>query len=110
MLNSSSTADKSRKISPSRPIVPGRVVRQTVVGNAERAGLSLGEMRKADNRDLLQAYLLTSLRPSMSGQNGQVFVDQNRNIEAKGLDAARNLRNLLPTMLPWVAPIEFKNT
>ena len=71
------------------------------VGNAERAGLSLGEMRKADNRDLLQAYLLTSLRPSMSGQNGQVFVDQNRNIEAKGLDAARNLRNL--------APIEFKN-
>jgi len=63
-------------------------------------------MRKADNRDLLQAYLLTSLRPSMSGQNGQVFVDQNRNIEAKGLDAARNL---LPTMLPWVAPIEFKN-
>jgi hypothetical protein len=53
--------------------------------------------------------LLTSLRPSMSGQNGQVFVDQNRNIEAKGLDAARNLRNLLPTMLPWVAPIEFKN-
>ena len=56
-------------------------------------------MRKADNRDLLQAYLLTSLRPSMSGQNGQAFVDQNRNIEAKGLDAARNLRNLLPAML-----------
>ena len=28
----------------------------------------------------------------MSGQNGQDFVDQNRNIEAKGLDAARNLR------------------
>ena len=66
-------------------------------------------MRKADNWYLLQAYLLTSLRPSMSGQNGQAFVDQNRNIEAKGLDAARNLRNLLPTMLPWVAPIEFKN-
>ena len=66
-------------------------------------------MRKADNWYLLQTYLLTSLRPSMSGQNGQVFVDQNRNIEAKGLDAARNLRNLLPTMLPWVAPIEFKN-
>jgi hypothetical protein len=53
--------------------------------------------------------LLTSLCPSMSGQNGQAFVDQNRNIEAKGLDAARNLRNLLPAMLPWVAPVEFKN-
>ena len=62
-------------------------------------------MRKADNRDLLQAYLLTCLRPSMSGQNGQVFVDQNRNIEAKGLDAARNLRNLLPTMLPTMLPL-----
>ncbi len=36
-------------------------------------------MRKADIRDLLQAYLLTSLRPSMPGQNGQAFVDQNRN-------------------------------
>ena len=62
-------------------------------------------MRKADNWYLLQAYLLTSLRPSMSGQNGQVFVDQNQNIEAKGLDAARNLRNLLPTMLPTMLPL-----
>jgi hypothetical protein len=63
-------------------------------------------MFKADCRRLGSPQLAAGKQPPMTGDNLEVGVDQNRDIESEGLDAAGDLPDLLAGVLTGVGRIE----
>lgn len=77
-----------------QPLVPGRSIGEPVAGNGESARLRLAQMLKRDRRHLGPAEKLAGFEPAVTGDDLQLAVDEDRRIEAEGLDALRNLADL----------------
>jgi hypothetical protein len=87
-------------------VVPGRVLRQAIVGNDEGLPLGLTEVIHADGGYLVQAEYLGRQEPAMPGDYPAARVDQQRHDEAESLYAARDLIDLCRTMNAGISRIE----
>jgi hypothetical protein len=75
-------------------LVPGRVLRDAVVGEPQRLLLRGGEMPQHDRRHLLDAERHRGLEPAVTGDQHAVLVDQQRVGEAEGQHAGLDLLDL----------------
>ena len=86
---------QSLKLFAEQPIAPDRDLGQTVVGDDEGAFLRLGEAFEADGGNFGETQPTRGRQPAVAGDDGAVAVDQNRDVEAEGFDAAGDLPDLL---------------
>ena len=75
-------------------IVPAGVLGQAVVGDHVRPSLGRAQVFEADRRHLGPAEQATGFEAAVAGDELAVAVDQDRHVEAEGLDAAGDLLNL----------------
>ena len=91
-----------------QPVVPGGDFGQPVIGDHEGAGLRRGQVIEAQCRHLGHAELAAGEQPAMPGDHIAVAVDQDRDIEAEGLDAVGDLPDLLLGVAPRVCRVRFQ--
>src|ERR1700730_6022957 len=80
-------------------VVPGRSIRELVVGQQVSSGLRLGQVLEPDDRDFGALIEFRRLVAAMAGYDLLVPVDQNRRVEAEGGDAAGDRPDLLAAVL-----------
>ena len=56
-------------------VVPGRPIRQFVIGQQVRLGLGFRQVAKRDDRDLVKSKQLRRFIPAVAGNNFVVLVD-----------------------------------
>jgi hypothetical protein len=78
-----------------KAIVPGADFGQSVVGDHEGPALGLGQVIETDCRNFGPAELLGRQQAAMTGHHVAGAVDEDRDIEAKALDALSDLSDLL---------------
>jgi hypothetical protein len=88
-----------------KPFVPGSDLGQPVVGDREGLCLRWRQVLKADCRNFREAQLARRQQTAMSGNHPEIGIDQDGHVEAKGLDTARDLPDLLLAMASGVARI-----
>src|SRR5262249_516530 len=86
--------------------VPGRVLRQAIVGDCKSASLRGVKMFDRDDRNFGPSQFLRRKTPAMAGDHGSFGIDQHRHIEAETCNAIGDLPNLLAAMQPRVFRIE----
>ena len=91
-----------------QPVVPGGDFGQAVVGDHEGAGLRRGEVIEAQGRHLGQAELAAGQQPAVPGDDVAVAIDQDRDIEAEGLDAVGDLPDLLFAVTTGINGVRLK--
>jgi hypothetical protein len=91
-----------------QPVVPGRDLGQPIIGDRECAGLHWAQVIEAQRRHLGNANFTGGQHSPMASDDVAVTIDQDRDDEAKGLEAFANLPNLLPGMAPRVGGIRFQ--
>src|SRR5208337_1555489 len=77
------------------------------IGDEKSFGLSVAQVFQADRWYFGPAQQPARHDATMARDNLALRVDQHRDVEAKGLDAARDLTNLARTVKPrvsWVEP------
>ena len=89
-------------------VVPSRDLGQPVISNPEGAGLLRSEVIEAQRRHLSSAEQSTREIPTVTRDNVAVAINQDRHIEAKGLDAVGDLLDLSLAVTPRVAEIRFQ--
>src|ERR1700730_4694634 len=72
-------------------VVPGRSIRELVVGQQVSSGLRLGQVLELDDRDFGALIEFRRLVAAMAGYDLLVPVDQNRRVEAEGGDIGSGL-------------------
>ena len=75
-------------------IVPARIERDLIVGDAIGARLRVGQMIKPDHRDFDNAELPRRQQPPVAGDQHAALVDEAGDVETEFGDAGRNLRDL----------------
>src|SRR5580704_789859 len=86
-------------------VVPGRSIRELVIGQHVSSGLILGQMFQTDDGDLRAAVELGRLKAAVAGYDLLVPVDQNRRVEAERFDAAGDRPDLLAAVLARIGRI-----
>jgi len=87
-------------------VVPGRVLRQAIVGDCEGPSLRGVKMFDRDGRHIGPSEFRRGKNPAMTGDHGSSGIDQHRYIEAKTRNAIRDLPNLLAAVQRRVLRIE----
>jgi hypothetical protein len=70
-----------------QPVVPAGDLGQAIVSDHEGAGLCLAEMLEPDSRHLVAAQMIAGEQRAVAGDDLEFGVDQDRHVEAEGLDA-----------------------
>jgi hypothetical protein len=91
-------------------IIPGGDFGQPVIGNHEGARLNRGQVIEAQRRHLRQAKLFAGQQSTVSGYNIAEAINQDRDIEAKTLDTAGELQDLLLAVAPRIGVILISKT
>src|ERR1700730_12591410 len=86
-------------------VVPGRSVRELVVGQHVSSGLRLGQVLEPDDRDFGALIEFRRLVAAMAGYDLLVPVEQNRRVEAEGGNAAGDCPDLLAAVLARIGRI-----
>ena len=86
-------------------LVPGRVLRDAVVGEPQRLLLRAGQMPERDRRHLLDAERHGGLEPAVAGDQHAGLVHQQRVGEAEGQHAGLDLLDLRGAMHARVAGV-----
>ena len=81
---------------------------QPVVGDHEGAGLRRGQVIEAKRRHLGHAEFAAGEQPAVTRDHVAVAIDQDRDIEAEGLDAVGDLPDLLFAVAPRVSGVWFQ--
>lgn len=89
-------------------LVPARGLGELVVGQHEGAGPLRAEVVEADHRHLGPTEMLAGQHPAVAGHHPALAVDEHGHVEAEGLDAARDLADLLRAVQAGVAPVELE--
>jgi hypothetical protein len=90
------------------PLIPGGVLGQTVVGDEEGHALRLGEMTEPNSGYGVLPQLARGQESPVACDDLLLVIDQERDVEAKRLDALSDLANLFVVMNPGVSRIGFK--
>ena len=77
-------------------VVPGRSIRELVVGQHVSSGLRLAQVLEPDDRDFGASIEFRRLVAAMAGDDLLGPVDQNRRVEAEGGDTAGDRTNSNP--------------
>ena len=88
-----------------RRVVPAGIDRDLVVGDAEGAGLSVGQVIQPDDRNVGEAQLPRGKQAAMPGDEHTAFIDQARNVETELGDRASDLCDLIVRMGPGIGRI-----
>jgi hypothetical protein len=91
-----------------QPVVPDRDLGQPVVGDHEGASLGRGQVIEAQCRHLAPSEFAASEQPAIPSDHVIFTIDQDRNIEAEGRDAAGDLPGLLFAMQARVGRIQLQ--
>ena len=86
-------------------VVPGRSIRELVVGQHVSSGLRLAQVLEPDDRDFGALIEFRRLVAAMAGYDLLVPVDQNRRVEAEGGDTAGDRPDLLAAVLARIGRI-----
>jgi hypothetical protein len=82
--------------------------RQAVISDHERCGLSIAEVLEGNCRDLAPSQQTARHDAAVSGNHLTLTVDQHRDVKSEGLDAARDLTDLLWTVCARISWIELQ--
>ena len=93
---------------PQEAVIPGRGFRQTIIRDAESARLFRRQVFETDNGDLAQPQSPCRLHATVASEEIALPIGQNRDIETKRLDAARDLLDLAVAMEPRVSGIKLE--
>ena len=91
-----------------QPVIPGSDLRQPIVGDHEGPLLRLGEMLKANGRDLAPSQTACRLQAPVARNHFAIGADEDRDVEPERLDAVGDLTDLLWAMLARVAGIRLQ--
>jgi hypothetical protein len=78
-----------------QPVVPAGDLAQPIVGDHKGARLGRAQMLQTQGRHLGHAECTGGQEPPVPGDHLVIAVHQHRDVEAKGLDAADDLPDLL---------------
>ena len=92
-----------------QPVVPGGDLGQPIVSDHERAGLGRAQVIEAEGRYFGNPKRTTGEQPAMPGNHPEFGVDQHWHNEAKSLDAAGYLADLLRAVPPGVGRVRFQH-
>ena len=88
-------------------VVPHRDLDQPIVGNHEGTSLRRSEVIEAEGRHLGNAEFAAGEPTAVTRNYVAVTIDQDRDIEAEGLDAFGDLPDLLRAVTPSVGWVGF---
>jgi hypothetical protein len=89
-------------------IVPARGLGEAIVGDAEGACLFAGQVLEADDGDIAQAQPSCRMDAAVASEDLAVLIGQDRNVEPKRFDAARDLLDLPVAVQSRVARIHLQ--
>ena len=91
-----------------QPVIPDGDFGEPVIGDPEGAGLFRAEVIEAQRRHLSHIELAAGGEATVAADYVVVAIDQDRDIEAEGLDAVGDLSDLLFAVAPRVRRIRFQ--
>jgi hypothetical protein len=91
-----------------QPVIPDGDFGEPVVGDSEGTGLLRSEMIEAQRRHLSQTELAAGGEATVAANYVVVAINQDRDIEAEGLDAVGDLPDLLLAVPARVVGIRFE--